>query len=303
MNKDQKSELLDIDPHIKAWGESLKNARTQAGLDLIDLSRKLLVSKNQLLALETGTMKPFHNSFFYFQALQKYQTLLNIELIPGPKEVIIKSDHKFKERNLSSDHLKTSKFSYQISPKLQKKLIQYSLLGASLIIVIVIAVVLFRSPSEPVAPAAQSSSPIFSPTFTQPTPLAKTLELKQPPQSVQPTTQTLVGVASTPTTPPITTSTPSTKQVSQQPAMNILRITFSQTCWVQAIDKNGVSLVKTYSAGTTFEQPINNIKSLVIGNADAAKAVLNDKTIDLKAYIKPQSSTARLFEEDFASMQ
>ena len=343
MNEDQKSELTNIEPYLKAWGESLANTRTQVGLDLNDLSRKLGVSKNQLTAIEMGSIKPFHNAFFYLQALKKYQTLLNIELIPDPKTVDIKSDRKSRSQNPKDSgarlsHLQTSKVTYQTNPRFKKKTIQFVLFGVLSIVVLVVAIVLLRAPSEMIQNNVASinaevvSEPISSSlpnpasnsstneTTASVSPLAKTpatQELNQPtqppqlslaPQSAQPTlSQPLtqpsgaaVSASSTPSTPARSTDA---NQVVQPKATNILSISFTDACWVQAIDKNGIKVEKIFNPGTQFEQPISNIKSLVIGNASAARVMLGNKTIDLGIYHNPQSSTARLFEKDFASMQ
>lgn len=348
LNEDQKSELTHIEPYLKAWGESVVSARTQASLDLNDLSRKLGVSKNQLVAIEMGLMKPFHNAFFYLQALKKYQTLLNIELTPDPKTVVIQSDRKLKNQNLKDSgaklsHLQTSKISYQTSHRFKKKTIQFALLGVLLIVILVITVVLLRAPSEmiqnnvarlnaevvsePISStltsptiSSQGLNPSANETITSATPLAQLSEIQQlnqptqpsplnqspqpaqPPRS-QPLTQPSVGNVSSSTTPPTSTRSTDANQVVPPTATNMLSISFTDACWVQAIDKNGAKVEKIFNAGTRFEQPINNIKSLVIGNASAAKAMLGNKMIDLGIYKNPQSSTARLFEKDFASMQ
>ncbi len=343
MNEDQKSELTNIEPYLKAWGESLANARTQAGLDLNELSRKLGVSKNQLTALEMGSIKPFHNAFFYLQALKKYQTLLNIELIPDPKTVDIQSDRKSRHQNLKNSgarlsHLQTSKVTYQTSPRFKKKTIQFAFLGVLSIVVLVVAIVLLRAPSEMIQSnvaslnaevvsetisstlpnlASNSSTnettPLASPLAQMPAtqqlnPLTQPPQLNQAPQSAQPTlsqplTQPSGAAVIASSTPPTSAKSTEANQVVQPTAMNMLSISFTDACWVQAIDKNGIKVEKIFNAGTQFEQPVNDIKSLVIGNASAARAMLGNKTIDLGIYQNPQSSTARLFEKDFASMQ
>lgn len=348
MNEDQKSELTNIEPYLKVWGESLASARIQVGLDLNDLSRKLVVSKNQLAAIETGSIKPFHNVFFYLQALKKYQTLLNIELIPDPKTVVVQTDRKSKNHHAKDSgaklsHLQTSKVSFQASPRFKKKTIQFVLLGVLSIVVLVVTVVLLRAPSEmiqnnvaklnaevvsePISSSLTSptlpsmvSNPRANETISSATPLPQlpaTPQLNQPtqptqlnqlPQSAQPTlsqplTQSSVAGVSSSTSPPPSARPTDANQVMSPTAMNMLSISFTDACWVQAIDKNGVKIEKVFNAGTQFEQPINNIKSLVIGNAGAAQVMLGNKKIDLGLYKNPQSSTARLFEKDFASMQ
>jgi len=366
LNEDRKAELLNIDPHIKAWGKSLLHARTQAGLDINEVSRKLLLSKNQLLSIETGSMKSFHNVFFYSQALQKYRNLLNIELTPDPETVIVKSDFKKVDNNLGHNstkdnhlkgvnfkkpgsklsQLKTSKASYRTNSKFKKKTIQITLISASLIVTLVAAIVLLRSPSEviqnnvarlnaeviseTIASASTSPAPsdlssslsamekitlaspsVQTPALQQITQAAKPSQLNQQSQTgqsgqqapLQATAQPKANGASAVPRASVTTTTNASNQTAQPSAMNILSISFSAACWVQAIDKDGLTVVKTYAAGTTFEQPIKNLKSLVIGNAGAAKAMLGNKPIDLSVYQNTQSSTARLFEKDFASMQ
>jgi cytoskeletal protein RodZ len=363
LNEDQKSASTDIEPYIKTWGESLAQARKEAGLDLNDLSRKLVVSKNQLVAIEAGSTKPFHNIFFYIQALKKYKTILNIELTPDPDTVVIKPDRKLKEPNLKDrgtglKPLKTSKISYRTGSRFQSKTIQYSLVGVLLIVVVSVAIILLRSPSDgtqdqvarfnaevdseqitPILVSPALSDPTFSPSPSQTntpenrsaqapvlqeaTQNAQTPALAQPnqttqplPPPVQPTlsqpiAQPLANVTSAPAVTanspnalaPVTATLADTNQTLQPIAANVFRLSFNDDCWVQAIDKNGTTVEKIFTAGMTFEQPINSLKSLVIGNAGAAQAMLGDTTIDLNEYKNPRSSTARLAENDFTNMQ
>jgi cytoskeletal protein RodZ len=165
-----------------------------------------------------------------------------------------------------------------------------------------------------------SANPNANETITSATPLAQMPQAQQPnqpsrpsqlnqtPQSAQPIaskplTQPSVATASKSAVPPTSARSTDANQVAQTTAVNVLSISFTAECWVQAIDKNGTNIAKVFNAGTKLELPINNIKSLVIGNSGAAQAMLGNKKIDLGIYRNPQSSTARLFEKDFASMQ
>lgn len=67
---------------LQTWGQALRQARTEQGLDLGTIARELMLSLAQIRCIEAGEMTAFHHQGYYLRGVQKYADRLQISLEP-----------------------------------------------------------------------------------------------------------------------------------------------------------------------------------------------------------------------------
>lgn len=298
-HNDLNSDWSSTTNHLSTWGETLFHARKQAGYDLNEVVRKLILSKAQVLALENGSLAPFHNRFFYFKALKKYQTFLKVELSPEIDSVY--AEEKTPKKIIS---IPTPKASFLSKPRFNPKQLKLSLISGFFLVFFVMAIWLLQNPSETTSPANINTASMSTVT---PTPSNTTTSFASPDspalshdssalESKEPTQDNeALTLANAPAT--------NAKTSVAHTETGMLRLTFSGSCWVQSVLKNGETTAKVYDSGMVFDEKIANLQSLTIGNATAAQLNIGERVIDLNSFVKTNSSVARLTEQHILSLQ
>jgi cytoskeletal protein RodZ len=339
LNPEQKSDASDFEAQIKICGDILAQARTQKGLSVNDLARQLMLSNSQARALEEGSLRSFHNIFFYKKALKKYQNFCNIVFSPEI-EAEISSSNTPSVTHVShhSIDMKPTAFSVQSRFDFLNK--KTKLLALALIVLVILSVGIFslmpssdtnvttqatqteknagetsaqasltaqvdasllRAPSQP--PGNNSTPPL---TIVSP-PIDTKINNK-PGSTVNglTTLQTIANKA--PQAPSNTTLTPNkipdtvqSQTASNQPVM--LSITFTQDCWLKAVTKDGKTIAKVFTSGSSFEEPLSEIVSLVLGNPSGVNAKVGNQATDLNQFKTNNSSVLRLTEQDLSKLK
>jgi cytoskeletal protein RodZ len=332
LSQEQKSEASDFEAQIKICGESLIQTRTQKGLSINDVAKQLMLSTSQVRALEEGSLLPFHNIFFYKQALKKYRNLFKISFSPEVEAELSKSS--------TQSHTHASHHSIDIKPTAFSVQSRFDFLNRKakiLALIVTIFVILSATifglmPSSDTNPtphatlaekdAAESSAraplttqvdasllraPSQATVNNSTPPIDNTINIK-PGSTVNglTTLQTLANKApeatSSPTPPSNKTPAPVQSQTaSNQPVM--LSITFTQDCWLKAVTKDGKTIAKVFTSGSSFEEPLSEIVSLVLGNPSGVNAQVGNQAKDLNQFITSNSSVLRLTEQDLSKLQ
>jgi cytoskeleton protein RodZ len=331
LSQEQKFDASDFEAQIKTCGESLLQTRTQKGLSINDITKQLMLSSSQVRALEEGSLLPFHNIFFYKQALKKYQNLFKIAFSPEVEAELSKSSIQSYTHASHQIDIKPTAFSVQSRFDFLNR--KAKILALIVTILVILSASIFGlMPSSDTNPTTQAAlaekdaaeSSARAPLTTQfdasllrapsqpkvnnSTPsIDNTINIK-PGSTVNglTTLQTLANKApeATSSTTPPSNKTPVSVQsqtASNQPVM--LSITFTQDCWLKAVTKDGKTIAKVFTSGSSFEEPLSEIVSLVLGNPSGVNAQVGNQAKDLNQFITSNSSVLRLTEQDLSKLQ
>ncbi len=332
MSQEHKSDASDFEAHIKICGESLMQTRTQKGLSINDVAKQLMLSTSQVRALEEGSLLPFHNIFFYKQALKKYQNLFKIAFSPEVEAELSKSSiQSYTHASHHSIDIKPTAFSVQSRFDFLNRKTKILALVVTILVILSASIfgLMASSDTNPTTQAtlaekdaADSSArvplktqvdaallraprqPIFNNSSP---PIDNTINIK-PGSTVNglTTLQTLANKAPEATSSNIPPSNKTPVSVQSQTASNqpvMLSITFTQDCWLKAVKKDGKTIAKVFTSGSSFEEPLSEIVSLVLGNPSAVNAQVGNQATDLNQFITNNSSVLRLTEQDLSKLK
>lgn len=333
MSQEQKSDASYFEAQIKICGESLIQTRTQKGLSINDVAKQLMLSTSQVRALEEGSLLPFHNIFFYKQALKKYRNLFKIAFSPEVEAELSKSStQSYTHASHHSIDIKPTAFSVQSRFDFLNRKAKILALIVTILVILSASIFGLMSSSDtnptPHATLAEkdvAESSARAPLTTQvdasllrapsqpavnnsTPPIDNTINIK-PGSTVNglTTLQTLANKAPEATSSPTPPSNkPPVSAVQSQTASNqpvMLSITFTQDCWLKAVTKDGKTIAKVFTSGSSFEEPLSEIVSLVLGNPSGVNAQVGNQAKDLNQFITSNSSVLRLTEQDLSKLQ
>lgn len=286
-----------------------RHSRQQSQQDIAD---ELLLSKLQVIGLETGDQKSFYSARMFGQAADKYASYLSFE--GKPSETLFQSD-------ASSPHIDTpletvvevvapapkapQPETANITPPRPKSTgsrarlrIAFVVLGAMGLIALiynatvsdqVTAAINIPPPAKPIEPVAQKSpAPATENSAAAPTPTP--LAQNTPEQTEPIKTETAKAVAAE--------KPPHTNKI----ASGSIQLKFNDSSWVQAVDKNGSKQDKVYRSGETLNLEPAKLQALIIGNASAVTVSDSKAQISLKPYIASGSKVARIIGPDIRKL-
>jgi len=279
-----------------------RNARQCSTQDIAD---HLLLSKPQVLGLETGNHQSFYSVKMFGQAADKYALYLGFEEKPSlslfgndpePAQVVAEAGPRA-ETVVDTDVTRKPETATPRLPQTQTSARRFGLRVALVGICIIGVVTLLYK-------VTQTEAVIASP---KPEPVTQAPE--PPPAATPPTPPTENNSATgTPTAPTPNTSDksepikvePEKAAVAVQPvaseavATGLIQIKFNESSWVQSVDKDGRKQEKVYLRGETLELAPASLQALVIGNADAVIVTSGSAPISLKPYMASGSQVARI---------
>ena len=284
-----------------------RNARRESQQDIADA---LLLSKLQIIGLETGDKKSFYSAKMFGQAADKYAAYLSFEDKPSAtlfstnndnpdnsvahiiepvttEEAPIEVEEAFiaNVEALSSDALPRKSRSFKTA--------LLAIVAGSVIIIGYLAV-----PTEPTAAAPQ------------PEPVLKAAEASPPHNAILIPAQTAAATP-TPTAQaqaeqkePVKTEavTKQTQTETSSVATGHILIKFSGSSWVQTVEKNGGKQEKIYKAGDTLDLEPAKLQALVIGNASSVTVSDSKADVSLKPYVASGSQVARIIGPDIRKL-
>lgn len=313
MKIDQARKCLEINvDKARALGVRFCGERNSRKLSTQDVADLLLLSKLQIIGLETGDMKSFYSAKMYGQAADKYAMQLGFD--DKPSDSLFETDRALVEITDVDESNVNAAISTNIQsvetndipavkPAIPKQPISLrTALIALLTAGTVVATFLITRTQEMI-------------TGPQPEPTAKTTETTPP--IAPPTTTTETASAAPDSAPtnltPLNNATQNAESAKSDPApkpepvikeapnsipRGHIQIAFQGTSWVQSVDINGEKQEKTYRSGDTLSLEAGKLQALVIGNASAVTMADNKGEISLKPYIATGSQVARIIGPD-----
>lgn len=280
-----------------------RNARRESQQDIADA---LLLSKLQIMGLETGDRKSFYSDKMFGQAADKYASHLGFD--DKPSEFLFSAINQNAAAFIASETIAVEKEQIDfeaeaiadtemlLSAAPPRKSASFKTAFIAIVVASVIIVSYLATRTQPTVAAPQPGSVVKTTEITPPNPTPAPTETATttptPLPQAQPEQKELVKPESVKTEPP--TKQSATNSVS---AGHIL-IKFSASSWVQTVDKNGNKQEKIYKSGETLDLEPANLQALVIGNVSSVTVNSNKTDISLKPYVTPGSQVARIIGAD-----
>lgn len=302
---------LNLD-NARALGLRFCAERHARQLSQQDIADELLLSKLQVIGLETGDQKSFYSAKMFGQAADKYAHRLSFEDKPSeslfqsdadsiqtetPIETVVEVVAPAPEGNQTETDSTTLLQSTTTTgrPKLRIAFVAVGVM--SLIAVLynatvsdpVTAAINTAPPAKPIEPVAKSNqTPTTENSAATPTPttLAQNTPEKTEPVKTEPSKV-------------VTTEKPAT---TDNIAPGTIQLKFNASSWVQAVDKNGSKQDKVYRSGETLNLEPNKLQALIIGNASAVTVNDSKAQISLKPYMASGSQVARIVGPDIRKL-
>lgn len=289
-----------------------RNARRESQQDIADA---LLLSKLQIIGLETGDKKSFYSAKMFGQAADKYAAYLSFEDKPSATLFSTNNDNRDNSVAHIIEPVATEKAPIEVEEAFianveaqssdarprKSRSFKTALLAIVAVSVIIVAYLAVRTEPTVAAP--------------QPEPVAKAAEVSPPPNAIPTPTET---AAATPTptaqaqaeqkepakTEPVKTEavTKQTQTATSSVATGHILIKFSGSSWVQTVDKNGGKQEKIYKAGDTLDLEPTKLQALVIGNASSVSVSDSKADVSLKPYVASGSQVARIIGPDIRKL-
>jgi cytoskeletal protein RodZ len=304
-------------------GGLLSRERLNQQKDVLDVARRLMLSKLQLLAIEAGEATSFHHEQRYIQGIKAYVFYLGLHSRAEINALVTQIE------DWSSESLRTSPAAgvaqlhrLAATPVAKKSYAarspRYLYVGLGVLVLGAIALAItegwpFSDETEEIATTATPAESASATTIAVPiaTPQAR-------PDSANPassaTTQS-PSVASASTSLPQEVSaqavtpapTPAPAPVpAPAPAQEVkatMRIDFKAECWVSLQTADGKRVDRIYKSGETLSVPIANVSGLILGNAPAANVFLAGRQVDVLAKGLTQGNVTRLDQKSIQLLQ
>jgi cytoskeletal protein RodZ len=322
---------------LDAWAQTLSEARAQQGLSLLETARELMLSPAQLRDIESGSMQSFHGSGYYVRAVQKYAKRLAVELDPAVEALSLTDSQigmqrlsKTPKPSMSSATATLSKRQSALENGLtvahhrSRSSRIGMILGLILIVAVALGVYLSVEEGWPNKQAEQSSEN----TQAQ---LPRSVQTESIEVTAQPTSNTTApgspdlssdvalpaanlgsnpepNLASSLNTEvviaPETTHVPEAVPQSMPeaipappPPADLLEARFTADCWVEVRYKDGRVEQRVYTDRDILTLPLDEVQSMVFGNAQAVKAEKRGQSFDVMAFARGRN-VARINEAD-----
>jgi cytoskeletal protein RodZ len=311
----------------KQLGEILLRERLSQQKDVVDVARRLMLSKQQLLAIEAGEAASFHHERRYIQGIKSYVFYLGLQ-----SRIDVESFLKQIE-DCSAEALRASPAAgvaqlHRTAAKpaniktYSSRRPRYVYVGLALLVLGAVVLAISEgwpfkdsndeivssepTPSTLSTPSTAMTSGVSTstPTVTIPAPMRA-----QPEAPVQ--TQVPLPMPAPPqvqlSSSPIVAekSTPNDKTASAvafgDPAM--MRIDFNAECWMSVQTTDGKKIDRIYKQGESFSMPVANVSAMILGNAPAAKVFFGKRQVDIMSKGLAQGNVSRLDQKSLQLLQ
>lgn len=322
-------------------GGLLSRERLDQQKDVLDVARRLMLSKLQLLAIEAGEASSFHHERRYIQGIKAYVFYLGLQSRAEVNELVTQIENWSAESLRASPaagvaQLHRSAAAPAAAKSYASRGPRYLYVGLGVLVLGAIVLALsegwpFKDETEEIATAGPAE---IATTTTVVTPLSspqvRAVSVETPPVA---TTQSSTGsTASTQapaqvsaqTTPQISSPAPlqpqalpqvqagvsqekepaaAAKPVSAQDGKAMMRIDFNAECWVSLQTADGKKEDRIYKSGETLSVPLASVTALVLGNAPAAKVFLADRQVNVMAKGITYGNVTRLDQKGIQLLQ
>jgi len=302
-------------------GQILMQERVSQKKEAVDVARRLMLSKQQLLAIEAGESASFHHERRYVQGLKSYVFYLNLQ---SRLEVqsFLKQIEDLSAEGLSASpaagvaqlHLSGATPANTKSYSLRRP--RYAYVGLALLVLSVVVLAISKgwpskdSDNEIVTSESTPSTPMTieasanTPTISTSAPAKIQSEAPVQSQTALPT-QTPSQTQPSLNPPVAEKSTPKEKVTAAVlPGVpGVMRIDFNAECWMSVQTTEGKKIDRIYKQGESFSIPLASVSGLTLGNAPAAKVFFGDRQVDVMSKGLAQGNVARLDQKSLQLLQ
>jgi len=312
-------------------GGLLSRERLNQQKDVLDVARRLMLSKLQLLAIEAGEATSFHHEQRYIQGIKAYVFYLGLHSRPEINALVTQIE------DWSSESLRTSPAAgvaqlhrLAATPVAKKSYAarspRYLYVGLGVLVLGAIALAItegwpFSDETEEIATTATPAESASATTIAVPIATPQARPAAANPASNATTQSSSVASASTslpqevsaqavtpapapaPALAPAPVPAPVPAPAPAQEVKATMRIDFKAECWVSLQTADGKRVDRIYKSGETLSVPIANVSGLILGNAPAANVFLAGRQVDVLAKGLTQGNVTRLDQKSIQLLQ
>lgn len=322
-NLDQPSVESDATMTVlrRQLGEILMSERLSQKKDVVDVARRLMLSKQQLLAIETGESASFHHERRYIQGIKSYVFYLGLHgrmdvesFLKQIEECSAEALRASPAAGVAQLH-RASATPANIKPYSSRHP-RYMYAGVALLVLGAAVLVLslgwpFKdSDDEVVTSTSTQSAAMATEASANPSPAAAPVSVVSQPDVPLQTQSAPPLQTSTQTQPVISpvvvdNSIPNEKVASAvaPSAPGTMRIDFNAECWMSVQTTDGKKIDRIYKQGESFSMPVANVSTMILGNAPAAKVFLGEKQVDVMSKGLAQGNVSRLDQQSLQRLQ
>ena len=303
-------------------GIVLRHTRNAKQRSVAQVARVLILSVAQINGLESGSLAAFHNRTYYLRALTKYLDYLGVAKQAATVSLLAQLEQQAAVNNEATSQKELNLLLGSVLHPSRKTLLipnkRLPLLLVTLAVLVGIGLVAFTLLQRlPQADSVAVSSAITESALntsqsnqrlseTAPAPDPATSPT-QPPKAEQTTPDVatnpgLASKAATTPTQPLSSSGAAHAVANAAAQTKILRLSFTAPAWVQMIAQDGKRVEKVFTPEETLDVDPATTVSVVVGNAREASFSAGQIKIDLAQFIKPNSSVARLNQQDLNAL-
>ena len=313
-------------------GGLLSRERLNQQKDVLDVARRLMLSKLQLLAIEAGEATSFHHEQRYIQGIKAYVFYLGLHSRAEINALVTQIEDWSSESLRTSPAAGVAQLHRLAATQIAKKSYasrspRYLYVGLGVLVLGAIALAItegwpFSDETEEIATTATPAESASATTIAVPIATPQARPAAANPASNATTQSSSVASASTslpqevsaqavtPTPTPTPTLVPAPTLAipapAPAPALEVkatMRIDFKAECWVSLQTADGKRVDRIYKSGETLSVPIANVSGLILGNAPAANVFLAGRQVDVLAKGLTQGNVTRLDQKSIQLLQ
>jgi cytoskeletal protein RodZ len=306
-------------------GGLLSRERLNQQKDVLDVARRLMLSKLQLLAIEAGEATSFHHEQRYIQGIKAYVFYLGLHSRPEINALVTQIEDWSSESLRTSPAAGVAQLHRLAATPIAKKSYasrspRYLYVGLGVLVLGAIALAItegwpFSDETEEIATTATPAESASATTIAVPIATPQARPAAANPASNATTQSSSVASASTslpqevsaqavtPAPTPAPAPAPVPAPAPAQEVKATMRIDFKAECWVSLQTADGKRVDRIYKSGETLSVPIANVSGLILGNAPAANVFLAGRQVDVLAKGLTQGNVTRLDQKSIQLLQ
>lgn len=312
------------DAKAAGLGSLLQRARAESSLSVQDVAKDLLLSKGQVLGLESGVAKSFYSARIYVQAAKKYCAYLNLDFDAGqllavppaaPPEVV-EQLAAAAPRGPAAQWLPTRSGRLPGASLARDARVWLGMAGLAVLVLVYVnplslsgVTALVGNGAGGVAAAGEQLAPASETSPAQE--LARRdagagvggpALVAARPDAGSPMPLPGDGLAEGGSTQAEPDAGKPEAQAAGKGGAGDLRLTFAKPSWVEAVYSHSEAIRQTFQPGQELVLEHLGLKSLVIGNFAAVRVYQREKPLDVEAIRKPSGNVVRFSGEELARL-
>ena len=302
-------------------GQILMQERVSQKKEVVDVARRLMLSKQQLLAIEAGESASFHHERRYLQGIKSYVFYLGLQ---SRLEVdsFLKQIEEWSAEGLAASpaagvaQLHLSGATPANTKTYSSRRPRFVYVGLAVLVLGGVVLAISNgwsskdSDNERVTSESTSSTPMTNEASANTPTISTSASAKT--QSEAPAQSQTALPTQTPsqvqplTNPPVTEkNTPKEQVTAVAPAgvPGVMRIDFNAECWMSVQTTEGKKIDRIYKQGESFSIPLARVSAMILGNAPAAKVFFGERQVDIMSKGLAQGNVARLDQKSLQLLQ